>query len=210
MIRVLLVDDHAMFREGLKQILEKHPDMGIGDEAGNAEQALRKIRESNFDVILLDISLPGQSGLDVLNQIKAEKPDQAVLILSMYPEDQYAVRMLKAGASGYITKESAADDLVSALRRVASGGKYVSPLLAERLASDLAGYGGKSPYQLLSNREFQVMSALASGKTLKEIADALALSEKTITTYRGRILEKLGLRNNVELTRYVLQNKLLP
>lgn len=210
MIRVLLVDDHAMFREGLKQILAKHADMSVGGEAGNGEEAIGKIRESDFDVILLDISLPGQGGLDVLNQIKAENPDQIVLILSMHPEDQYAVRMLRAGASGYITKEGAADDLVSALRRVASGGKYVSPNLAERLASDLTEHGVKSPHQLLSNREFQVMSALALGKTLKEIADALMLSEKTITTYRGRILKKLGLRNNVELAHYAFQNKLLP
>jgi two-component system, NarL family, invasion response regulator UvrY len=210
MINVLIVDDHAMFREGLKQILGKHSDMHVGGEAGSAGEALDKIRAGNFDVILLDISLPGQSGLDILNRIKTERPAQAVLILSMHPEDQYAVRMFKAGASGYITKESAADDLVLALRRVASGGKYISSGLAERLVSDLDERASQLPHQLLSNREFQVMCALASGQTLKEIADALVLSEKTITTYRGRILEKLGLRNNVELTHYVLQNKLLP
>ena len=210
MIRILLVDDHAMFREGLKQILGQHPDMKVEGEAGNASEALTKIRERHFDVILLDISLPGQSGLDILNEIRSERPEQVVLILSMHPEDQYAIRMLKAGAAGYITKESAADKLVSALRRVASGGKYITAELAERLASELEGRTATSPHQLLSNREFQVMCALASGKTLKEIAEALVLSEKTITTYRGRILEKLGLRNNVELTHYALQNKLLP
>lgn len=209
MINVLLVDDHVMFREGLKQILGRHSDMRVAGEAGNASEALLRVRERRFDVILLDISLPGESGLGILNIIKSEHPEQAVLILSMYPEDQYAVRMLKAGAAGYITKESAADELVEAVRRIASGGKYISPELAERLASDLDHHAVPSSHQLLSNREFEVMRLLARGKTLKEIAGALVLSEKTITTYRGRILEKLGLRNNVELTRYVIDHKLL-
>jgi two-component system, NarL family, invasion response regulator UvrY len=208
MIRVLLVDDHIMFREGLKQILGKHSDMKVVGEAGNAADALTMVRATQADVVLLDITLPGPSGLDVLNAVMAEMPDQQILILSMHPEDQYAVRMLKAGAAGYITKERAAEDLVTAVRKVASGGRYVSAELGERLAADLQKPATRPPHELLSDREFEVFRMLASGKTLKEIAEALALSEKTITTYRARVLEKLQLRNNVELTHYAIKNNL--
>lgn len=210
MIRILIVDDHVMFREGLKQILAKHRDMNIVGEVGNGTDALQSIRSDEYDVVVLDISMPGQSGWDILNEIKLEKPGLAVLILSMHPEDQYAIRMLKAGASGYISKESVPEELILAIRKVASGGKYVSPTLAEKIAYALDAHSDKLPHQMLSNREFQVMSMLASGKSLKEIAEELSLSEKTITTYRARILEKLNLRNNVELTHYVIENKLLP
>jgi DNA-binding NarL/FixJ family response regulator len=209
MIRILIVDDHVMFREGLKQILAKHRDMNIVGEVGNGTDALQSIRSDEYDVVVLDISMPGQSGWDILNEIKLEKPGLPVLILSMHPEDQYAIRMLKAGASGYISKESVPEELILAIRKVASGGKYVSPALAEKIAYALDSHADKLPHQLLSNREFQVMSMLASGKSLKEIAEELSLSEKTITTYRARILEKLNLRNNVELTHYVIENKLL-
>jgi DNA-binding NarL/FixJ family response regulator len=208
MIRVLLVDDHIMFREGLKQILAKHTDVRVVGEAGNAAEALSLARTVEADVVLLDISLPGPSGLDILNAMMVERPDQSVLILSMHPEDQYAVRMLKAGASGYITKERAAEELVTAVRKVAAHGRYVSPELAERLAADLQKPLARPAHELLSDREFEVFRMLASGKTLKEIAEALALSEKTITTYRARVLEKLNLRNNVELTHYAIKNNL--
>ncbi len=210
MIRILIVDDHAMFREGLKQILAKHSDMRVVDEAGSGQEAMEKIQHHKIDVVLLDISLPGRSGADLLTEIKKEKPELATLVLSMHPEDQYAVRMMKAGASGYVTKESAADELISAIRKVAVGGRYISSKLAEEMAVALDTSTPKLPHQTLSNREFQVMRMLASGKSLKEIADELFLSEKTVTTYRARILEKMKLRNNVELTIYAIENKLLP
>lgn len=210
MIRILIVDDHAMFREGLKQILAKHSDMRVVDEAGSSQEAMEKILRHKLDVVLLDISLPGRSGADLLTEIRKEKPELPLLVLSMHPEDQYAVRMMKAGASGYVTKESAAEELITAIRKVAVGGRYISSKLAEEMAVALDINTPKLPHQLLSNREFEVMRLLASGKSLKEIADELFLSEKTITTYRARVLEKMKLRNNVELTLYAIENKLLP
>jgi len=209
MIEILLADDHALFREGLKQILAKHPDLHIVEEVGNGDDVLQKVRLRSYDLVVLDISMPGQSGWDVLAEIKSEQPDLPVLILSMYPENQYAIRMLKAGAAGYVSKESVSDELIAAIRKVAGGGKYVSPAIAEKLAFEIERRSDKLPHQLLSNREFQVLSMLTSGKTLSEIADTLHLSEKTITTYRARIFEKLGVRNNVELTHYALQHKLV-
>jgi two-component system invasion response regulator UvrY len=209
MIRILIADDHVMFREGLKQILAKQGDMDVADEVGNGNDALEKIREKEYDVLVLDISMPGKSGWDILGTIKEEKPELPVLILSMHPEDQYAIRMLRAGASGYVSKESVPDELITAIRKVVGGGRHISPALAERIAFELDTGAARTPHHSLSNREFQVMCMLASGRTLKEIADELCLSEKTITTYRARILEKMHLRNNVELTHYVLENKLL-
>jgi two-component system invasion response regulator UvrY len=210
MIRILLVDDHVMFREGLKQILARRSDIKVVDEAGSGQEALDKILRHKLDVVLLDISLPGKSGPELLKEIKKGKPELAVLVLSMHPEDQYAVRMMKAGALGYITKESAPEELIFAIRKVASGGRYISPKLANELAVALDTNTPKLPHQLLSNREFQVMRMLASGKSLKEIADEMMISEKTVTTYRARILEKMKLHNNVELTIYAIENKLLP
>jgi two-component system invasion response regulator UvrY len=209
MIDILLVDDHVMFREGLKQILAKQSDLHVVDEVGCGSDALEKIRSRSYTVVVLDISMPGQTGWDILSEIKHEQPHLPVLILSMHPEDQYGMRMLKAGASGYVSKESAAEELITAIRKVASGGRYVSSALAERLAFSLDLGSKPHRHQLLSNREFQVMHMLASGKSLKEIANALCLSEKTITTYRARILEKMHLRNNVELTHYAIEHKLL-
>lgn len=209
MIDILLVDDHAMFREGLKQILAKQIDLHVVGEVGNGISAIEEIRRHQYSLVILDISLPGESGWDILSKIKQEQPHLPVLILSMHPEDQYGIRMLRAGASGYVSKESAAEDLITAIRKVASGGRHVSAALAEKLAFAIDANVKEQPHHLLSNREFQVMCMLASGQTLKEIADALCLSEKTITTYRTRILEKLNLRNNVELTHYAIQNKLL-
>jgi len=208
-IDILLVDDHVMFREGLKQVLSKQSDLRVADEVGSGNEALERIKHHNYTVVVLDISMPGQSGWEILSEIRREKPHLPVLVLSMHPEDQYGIRMLKAGASGYVSKESAAEDLIAAIRKVASGGRHVSPRLAEKLAFALDATSKLLPHQLLSNREFQVMSLLASGKSLRDIAETLCLSEKTISTYRSRILEKLNLKNNVELTRYAIENKLL-
>jgi two-component system invasion response regulator UvrY len=210
MIRILLVDDHAMFREGLKQILAKHSDIRVIDEAGNGQEVIAKVLQHKLDVILLDISLPGRSGPDLLGEIKKIKPELAILVLSMHPEDQYAVRLMKAGALGYITKESAPEELISAIRKVATGRHYISSTLAEEMAVALETDMPKFPHSTLSNREFEVMRMLASGKTLKDIAGELLISEKTVTTYRARILEKMKLHNNVELTLYAIEHKLLP
>jgi DNA-binding NarL/FixJ family response regulator len=209
-IRILIVDDHVMFREGLKQILAKHSDMQVVDEAGSGQEAMEKVLRRKLDVVLLDISLPGRNGPELLTEIKKNKPDLAVLVLSMHPEDQYAIRMMKAGALGYMTKESAPEELISAIRKVATGRRYISSKLAEEMAVALDTNTCKLPHQLLSNREFQVMRMLALGKTLKDIADEIMISEKTVTTYRARILEKMKLKNNTEITIYAIENKLLP
>lgn len=209
MIRILLADDHVLFREGLKQILGKHKELRVMDEAGSGTEALEKIYRNRYDVVILDISMPGRSGLDILGEIRSERPDLPVLILSMHPEDQYAVRVLRAGAAGYLTKESAASELITAIHKVASGGRYISAEVAERLADAVKIDHQTAPHQQLSNREFQVMRMLAAGKTLREIAESLILSEKTITTYRARILEKMNLRNNVDLSHYAIQHRLL-
>ncbi len=209
MIRILLADDHVLFREGLKQILGKHKELRVLDEAGSGTEALEKIYNEHYDVVILDISMPGRSGLDILGEIRKAHPDLPVLILSMHPEDQYAVRVLRAGAAGYLTKESAASELITAIHKVASGGRYISPSVAERLADAVKVDHQGAPHQTLSNREYQVMRMLASGKTLKEIAEDLFLSEKTISTYRARILEKMRLRNNVDLSHYAIKHNLL-
>ncbi len=209
MITILLVDDHVMFREGLKQILHREPDIRITDEVGNGNDAMQKIASSTYTLVILDISMPGRSGWNILGEIKIHQPSLPVLILSMHPEEQYGIRMLRAGASGYVSKEKAADNLIIAIRKVAAGGRYISPALAEKLAGSLDLTSNLLPHQLLSDREFEVMCMLASGESLKEIADKLCLSEKTITTYRARILEKMQLRNNVELTHYAIENRLL-
>lgn len=209
MIDILLVDDHAMFREGLKQILGRWDDLRLAGEVGSGAEALDLARSGSFSLVVLDISMLGRSGWQVLSDLKREFPDLPVLILSMHPEDQYGIRVLRAGAAGYVSKESAAEDLIAAIRKVAAGGKYVSPALAELLAGVISPETGQPLHHALSNREFEVMSMLASGKSLREIAEILCLSEKTITTYRARILEKLQIRNNVELTRYAIEHRLL-
>jgi len=209
MIRILVVDDHAIVREGLKQILGDVNDMSVSDEAAGGQEALSKIRGGKFDVILLDISLPGRSGLEILKEIKAERPRLPVLILSMHAEEQYAVRTLRAGASGYLTKASAPDELIGAIRKVSSGRKYVSASLAEKLALELDIDTQKPPHAALSDREYQVMMMLASGKSVKEIADELCLSVKTISTYRSRMMEKMNMKKNAELTLYAVRNHLI-
>jgi two-component system, NarL family, invasion response regulator UvrY len=209
MIRVLIADDHAVVRRGLGHILTEKADMRVVGEAENVHELLALVREQPCDLVVLDVSMPGRSGLDVLKDMKQERPRLPVLILSMYPEDQYAVRALRAGAAGYLNKESAPEELVEAVRKVVAGRRYVSPLVAEKLACDLTSDGGGTPHETLSDREFQVMRLIGSGKSVTDIADELALSVKTVSTYRSRVLEKTGMKNNAELTHYAIQNRLV-
>jgi len=209
MIKVMIVDDHLIVREGLKQIITEASDITVVDEASNGTEAIEKVRQVACDVLLLDISMPGRSGLEILKDLKNEASALSVLILTMHPEEQYAVRVLKAGASGYLTKESAPDELIEAIRKVSSGGKYISSTLAEKLAYDLAIDTGRPPHETLSDREFEVMCMIASGKTVTEIADEMTLSVKTISTYRSRILDKMRMKTNAELTYYSIKNQLV-
>ena len=209
MIKILIIDDHAIVRQGLKQILAETPDLVVTGEASNGVEALQKIRTGQWDVVVLDISLPDPSGLIVLQQIKSEYPELPVLVLTMHAEDQYAVRVLKAGAAGFLTKESAPDQLVSAINRVASGGRYVSPSLAEKLVSDLGSDLRKPRHEVLSDREFQVLCMIAAGKTLTKIAEELGVSVKTVSTHRTRLLKKMRLKNNAELVHYAIRNGLV-
>jgi DNA-binding NarL/FixJ family response regulator len=209
MIRILVVDDHTIVREGLKQILGEEKDLVVSDEASNGQEALQKIGKNAYDCVLLDISMPGRSGLEVLKDIKALRPKLPVLILSMHSEELYAIRALRAGASGYLTKASASEELIGAIRKVAAGRKYVSTSLAEKLAFELDADASKLPHETLSDREYQVMIMLASGKAVKEIADEVCLSVKTISTYRMRIMEKMNMKKNAELTLYAIQHRLI-
>ena len=209
MIRILIADDHTIVREGLKQILAETHDMLVAAEAENGQELLDKVFKNNYDVVLLDISMPGRSGLDILKQLKSEQPYLSVLILSMYSEEQYAMRAIRAGASGYMTKESAPEELIKAIRKVSQGRKYISPSLAEKLAFSFESGNERPPHEILSDREYQVMCMIASGKSVKEIAEGLSLSVKTISTYRSRILEKMNLKNNSALTHYAIQNRLV-
>ncbi len=209
MIRVLVVDDHPIVREGLKQILSDTEDILVVDEADCGQAVLDCTAKSNFDVVLLDISMPGRDGLEVLRELKQLKPKLPVLILSMYPEEHYAVRVLRGGASGYLTKSSAPDELISAIRKVASGRKYISATLAERLTYELDRDASKPLHEILSDREYQVMHMLSTGKSVKDIALELGLSVKTVSTYRSRILEKMNMKNNAEIVLYAVQNKLI-
>jgi len=209
MIRIVIADDHPIVRAGMKQIISEASDMQVVDEAGDGRQLLQKARTETFDVVILDITMPHIDGLDVLKQLKIEKPKLPVIILSIHPESQYALRVLKAGASGYVTKTSAPDELINAIRKVYRGGKYISPSVAEKLAFQLEADFEEMPHEALSDREYQVLCMLASGKTVTEIADELALSVKTVSTYRSRILEKMNMKNNAELIHYAVQNKLV-
>ena len=208
-MRILIADDHAVVRQGLKQILAAEFKQAVFGEASTGQQALELVWRESWDVLVLDITMPGQSGLDVLKAVKKSRPRLPVLMLSMHPEDQFAVRMLKSGAAGYMTKESAPAELVGAVQKVVSGGRYVSPALAEKMAAFLALDVQSSPHERLSDREFLVLRLIASGKTVGEIARELSLSVKTVSTYRTRILEKTGLRNSAELTHYAIQNQLV-
>jgi DNA-binding NarL/FixJ family response regulator len=208
-IRVLLADDHAIVRAGLKEILEDTGDMTVAGEATNGQEVMAQVRAHDFDVAVLDLSMPGRSGFELIKQVKVEKPRLRILVLTMHSEEQYAVRALKAGASGFLTKEAAADQLVAAIRRIAGGGAYVSPETAERLALAAAPRTEAAPHTLLSNREFQILQMIAGGRTVSEIAKRLSLSVKTVSTHKTRILHKMGLANQAELIRYALEHKLL-
>ncbi len=209
MIKVLIADDHAIVRKGLKQIVEETSDVIIADEAENGRDVLRMVRATACDVVVLDISLPDKNGLEVLKDLKLEFPALPVLVLSMYPEEQYAVRVLKAGAAGYLTKESAPDDLIAAIRKAARGGIYITPSLAETLAGTLNETASTPLHATLSDREYRVMCLIASGKTVTEIAAELCLSPKTISTYRIRLLDKLHLKTNAEVMHYAMQHGLI-
>jgi two-component system, NarL family, invasion response regulator UvrY len=209
MIRVIVADDHAVVRRGMLQVMQEASDMiGVG-EAGSAPEVLQLLQGRDCDVLVLDIAMPGGGGLEVLAQLQTLKPHLPVLMLSMYPEKQYAVRALKAGASGYLTKESAPGELIAAIRKVARGERYITPSLAEKLAALVWGGSGQGLHEPLSDREYQVMCLLGSGKTVTEIAAELSLSVKTISTYRTRILEKLNLRNTAEIIHYAMEHGLV-
>ncbi|MBA4393185.1 MAG: DNA-binding response regulator [Desulfobacca sp.] len=209
MIKILVADDHPVVRLGLKQLLSDVKDMTVADEATTGQEVLKKVAKNDYDVILLDISMPGRNGLDILHELRSKKPKLPVLVLSIYPEDQYAIRVLKIGAAGYLTKESVPEELINAIRKVSQGRKYISSTLAEKLAIDLEFDSEKPVHEYLSDREYQVLCLLSSGKRLKDIADELDLSIKTISTYRTRILDKMKMKNNAEMIRYALQNKLV-
>ena len=209
MIRVFIVDDHAIVREGLRRIMEEAEDIEIAGEASTGVEALKKIHQLEWDVMLLDISMPEKSGSDTLKQVLNDNKQANVLILSMYAEDQYAVRLMKAGACGYLTKDVAPEKLVEAIRRVAGGGKYISPALAELLLQEINPDSGQPLHSSLSDREYEVLKLIGSGKQVTEIAGILSLSVKTISTYRTHILEKMKLKNNAEIIYYVMQNGLL-
>ena len=209
MIKVLIVDDHAIVRRGLRDLLSDEFHGAAFGEASDALQALEQLRGKNWDVALLDIALPGKSGLDLLKELKAEWPKLPVLVLSAYPEDQFAVRVLKAGAGGYMTKESAPEELAKAIRKILAGGRYVSPALAEKLALRVTKDLTRTPHETLSDREYEIMSRIASGKTVTEIAEELSLSVKTISTYRARVLEKLSVKNSAEIAQYAIRNGLV-
>ena len=207
--RILLADDHTMFREGVKQLLTNTTEFVVVDEANDAAQVIQKVQETPCDVVILDISMPGRDGIEVLKQIRQINPRLHVLILSMYPEDQYAFRSIKAGASGYLTKNRASSELIEAIQKVASGRKYISPDVAEQLAVDLERDADKPLHQKLSDREYQVMSMIASGKTVGQIARELAISISSVSTLRTRILKKFGMKTSAEITHYAIKHDLV-
>lgn len=209
MINVLIADDHTLFREGLKQIFAETSDILVSGEASGGQEALDELWKNDYDVVVLDISMPGVSGIDVLKQMKSKRPKPNVIVLSMYPEEQYAVRSLKAGASGYLSKNRASHELIAAVRKVSLGGKYISSELAEQLVYEFEDDFEKPVHELLSDREYQVMCMIASGKTVKEIAEELSLSVSTISTNRARILAKMKMRTNAEVTHYAIKRGLV-
>ena len=208
-LRILIADDHAIVREGLKQILADTGDIVVAGDAASGLDAIKMMRAGKYDVLLLDISMPDRSGIEVLKQLRQEFPKLAVLMLSMHREDQYAIRSLKAGASGYLNKQSAPDELVNAIRQVAQGHKYISPALAQQLANQIGDDREVPPHETLSDREYQTLTMIASGKTVSEIAAELVLSVKTISMYRTRLLQKMKLRHNADLTHYAIKNNLV-
>ena len=206
---ILICEDHKIVREGLRQILQQLEEVVSIVEAGDGEEALLFLRTEAYDVVLLDISLPDHNGLEILKTIKTKWPSTNVLMLSMHPQEQYAIRALKLGASGYLSKDTASEELISAVKKVSSGGKYISQALAENLASHLDNDSFRQKHESLSNREFEIMIKLANGKSLQMIGDELFISVKTVSTYRCRVMEKMGLKKNTDLTRYCIENKLI-
>ncbi len=209
MIRILIADDHAVVRKGLRQIItDEFPSAEI-TEVGDVESLIVQVIKADWNVIICDISMPGRSGVEALEQIKQIKPDIPVLMLSMHSEDQYAMRVLKAGASGFLNKSSVHEELVKAIHMVRLGRRYITSSIAERMAESLSGQNGKRPHEILSNREFEILKMIASGRSISEIADQLSLSPTTVSTYRSRILEKMSLKSNADITRYALENGLI-
>jgi DNA-binding NarL/FixJ family response regulator len=208
MIKILIADDHPIVRRGIRQILAETTDLHVGGEAANGPEVIAKVEQERWDVIVLDLNMPDRSGIDLIADIRRLRPETRVLVLTVFSEEQYAVRALRAGASGFLTKESAPDKLVDAVRKVAAGGRYVSPELAEALASMLAGDSVGPPHERLSNRELEVLKMIGSGRTVSQIADELGLSVKTISTHRTRILHKMSMKTNAELTHYVVRTRL--
>lgn len=209
MIRILIADDHTIVREGIRQCLSDATDIYIADEASSGKETLHKALTNDYDVILLDITMPDINGLDILKQLKTQKPKLKALVLTIHPEELYAMRVLRAGAAGYITKGSAPQELITAIRKVSSGGKYISLTLAEKLACEIGNDIEKPLYQTLSDREYEILLMIAVGKKLSNIAEELSLSIKTVSTYRSRILRKLNLKSNAELAIYALSNQLI-
>lgn len=205
MVKIFIADDHAVVREGLKQIITEVSDMQVTGESDNGFDVLEYVKSNYYDVLILDITMPGPNILDLVKQLKQTKPRTPILVLSIHPEEQYAVRVLRSGASGYLTKESAPEELITAIRKVSSGGKYVSAALAEKLLFTLGTDQEKLPHDNLSDREYQSLCMIASGKTVKAIAEELNLSEKTISTYRSRVLQKMGMKSNAEITHYAFK-----
>lgn len=208
MIKVLVADDHKIFRAGVKRLIEESPDIEVAGEAHDGFDAMAKLRQQEWDVVLLDINMPNKSGLDIVRQMKLEKPKLPILILSMYPEEQYAVRALKAGAAGYLTKDSESEELIAAIRKVVKGGRYATPGLLEKLLFELDGERDAPKHHALSEREHQIFEQIIQGKSLTEIAEAMAISVKTVSTYRTRVLEKMNMENNAELIHYAIQHGL--
>ena len=209
MTRILIADDHQIVRAGLKTLLSEYKEFTVAGEAGSGAETIKMVRASEWDLLLLDITMPDMNGVDTLQQIKRNKPDLPVLILSMHPEDQYAINLLRAGANGYVCKECAPEQLIGAIRTVIAGRRYVSPTLGDQLAGDLSGDTQKAPHTELSEREFQVFCKLAAGQAVSEIANELFLSVKTVSTYRSRILEKMGMKTNANLTYYAIKHGLI-
>ena len=208
-MKILIVDDHELIREGLKKVLAKHQEMHVVGEACDSVELYDQLKRMEVDIVVLDISLPGRSGLDIINDLKKSYPEIKVLILSMHPEDRFAVRSLKAGAAGYLTKQSVAQELVKAIRKIMDGGKYISPALAEQLALEIETPSDKPAHESLSNREFEIMRMIGFGKSVSEIGEELSLSVNTVTSYRARIMEKMKMKTNAELIRYAIQNQLV-
>lgn len=209
LIKILIADDHPVVREGIKQIISRAPDMVVEGEALTGQEVLDKISKESWDVVILDINMPGKDGFEVIRELRKEKPKLPILVLSVYPEEQIGVRILKAGASGFLNKESAPKELLNAIRKIKGGGKFVSPTLAEKLAYEIEADNLGEPHKKLSNREFQVLCMIAAGKTIAEIGEKFSISDKTVRTYRDRLLKKMNLKNDVELTHYAIKYHLV-